>query len=86
MAVDVISLVATPVIVSICYFCGYVLYNLYLHPLAKVPGPRWAAVTSLWLFFKEMHGDGHDQIYHLHKKYGERNTAYTSPGIRIEPG
>jgi hypothetical protein len=72
MVAGVFEVFAGVLLVSICHLSWRIIYNLYLHPLADIPGPRWAAVTSLWLFFKEMHGDGHEQILHLHKKYGEQ--------------
>ncbi|KAL4885567.1 cytochrome P450 [Aspergillus karnatakaensis] len=53
------------------------LYRLYYHPLAKVPGPRIAACTSLWLAYHTFIGDECTAISELHKKYG--------PVLRVAP-
>ncbi|KAL2814304.1 cytochrome P450 [Aspergillus granulosus] len=53
------------------------LYRLYIHPLSKVPGPRLAACTSLWLAFHTYIGDECTVIFELHKKYG--------PVLRVAP-
>lgn len=53
------------------------VYRIWLHPLAKVPGPRLAAVSQLW----KMRADWRYRRAHLmlaeHQKYG--------PVIRVAP-
>jgi hypothetical protein len=49
-----------------------VIYNLYLHPLSRFPGPRGAACTRWWLAYWEL-GRGVSLSTlreELHKKYG----------------
>ncbi|KAL3473445.1 cytochrome P450 [Aspergillus californicus] len=53
------------------------LYRLYYHPLSKVPGPRLAACTSLWLAYHTYIGDECTVVFKLHKKYG--------PVLRVAP-
>ncbi|RDW81377.1 cytochrome P450 [Aspergillus mulundensis] len=53
------------------------LYRLYIHPLARVPGPKLAAATSLWLAYHTYIGDECSTLFALHKKYG--------PVLRIAP-
>lgn len=64
------------------YLCGIVfflmvwasmrtIYNLFFHPLRDVPGPLFAKVSSLWLLFHEMGGQGHLHIMKLHYHYGK---------------
>ena len=66
-ALSLLTLSATATV-----FCAAkVVYNLFFHPLARVPGPRWAAATRLWLFFQEMTGLGHENLLALHTKYGK---------------
>lgn len=53
------------------------VYRLYLHPLAKIPGPRLAAITSLWYVYQVRQGRMAVLNKDLHKKYG--------PVVRISP-
>ena len=50
------------------------VYNLYLHPLAKFPGPRWAAFSPWWKTKLEAFQGRNltDELFRLHEKYGER--------------
>lgn len=54
------------------YALGLVLYRLYLHPLAKFPGPRIAAVTSFYEGYFEivLKGQYSKHISKLHDQYG----------------
>ena len=47
----------------------YVLYNIYLHPLAKYPGPKLHAASYLPQFLARGKGDI-KYIKGLHDKYG----------------
>lgn len=52
--------------------CWSALYNVYLHPLARFPGPKLAAASKYWLFYQEFVkgfslSDVRDE---LHAKYG----------------
>ena len=49
----------------------FVLYRLYLHPLAKFPGPFPAKITSLWLYKQAYNGTEASAIEKLHEKYGQ---------------
>lgn len=48
----------------------HVLYQLYLHPLAKYPGPLLGRITRLYDLYHAYKGDKHLLLYHLHEKYG----------------
>ncbi|KAL2797882.1 cytochrome P450 [Aspergillus keveii] len=66
------------------------LYRLYFHPLSKVPGPKLAACTSLWLAYHTYVGDECTVIFELHKKYGSvlrvaPNDVDIASGDAIEP-
>ncbi|KAG6366081.1 hypothetical protein INS49_000257 [Diaporthe citri] len=54
-------------------------YNLYLHPLGKIPGPKLAAMTSLPDFYYDIVKDGSYlfDIQKMHENYG--------PIVRITP-
>ncbi|KAI5358294.1 putative cytochrome P450 [Septoria linicola] len=49
---------------------AYVIYQLYLHPLAKYPGPTLGKLTQWYDVYHAYIGDKHILFYHLHKKYG----------------
>ncbi|KAI1101930.1 cytochrome P450 [Jackrogersella minutella] len=55
------------------------LYRLYLHPLARIPGPKLAAVTRLYEGYYDLYQSGQYtfKIAELHKQYG--------PIIRTSP-
>ncbi|RAO73778.1 uncharacterized protein BHQ10_009790 [Talaromyces amestolkiae] len=53
------------------------IYRLYFHSLSRIPGPKIAACTSLWLAYHTYIGDESSVIFDLHKKYG--------PALRIAP-
>lgn len=49
-----------------------VFYRLYLHPLSKFPGPKFAAVSSLYHFYYDVVAGGEmlSNLAELHKVYG----------------
>lgn len=65
-----------PLLLSIVFF-AFILQRIFFHPLSKIPGPKLAALTSLYYTFHEFYGDRHLFINSLHKKYG--------PFVRIGP-
>ncbi|MCJ1401199.1 hypothetical protein MMC11_004411 [Xylographa trunciseda] len=82
------NLLSKPTLVSIAAcIVGYLVikiivtmvYRLYFHPLAKVPGPRIAAVTREYEFWYQglQHTKFPAKIKELHKQYG--------PIVRISP-
>ena len=74
---DMSSLVYLTVLV-LTYVVLKVVYRLTLHPLAKFPGPRLAAVTSLYNAYYDVLQPGLiKNLPALHKKYG--NIIRTQP-------
>jgi hypothetical protein len=51
-----------------------VVYRLYFHPLAKIPGPLLAKATHAYSFYYNgvLGGRYYLKIEELHKQYGER--------------
>jgi hypothetical protein len=53
------------------------LYRLFFHPLAGVPGPRFAAVSTIWYAWNVRQGRLLSLGKTLHQKYG--------PAVRVGP-
>ena len=66
-------LVAIPLSALLCT----TIYRLFLHPLAKVPGPFLAGITRQWQTKQYKSGKWHDVCLELHRTYG--------PVVRIAP-
>ncbi|KAK5054410.1 hypothetical protein LTR84_001300 [Exophiala bonariae] len=60
-------------------FCltSFVVYRLYFHPLAHVPGPLLAKWSGWWRNYRYFRGTWHDDILKVHRNYG--------PIVRIAP-
>jgi hypothetical protein len=64
---------------ALCYGLGVlllsittiVLYRLLLHPLARIPGPRLAAVSNIWHAYHARNGHMFDLGRRLHREYGD---------------
>ncbi|CAD6593595.1 MAG: hypothetical protein ASARMPRED_007693 [Alectoria sarmentosa] len=59
------------------YYATYAVYNLYLAPLAKFPGPRLSAISRLPFLRAHFRGKLHDYFVDLHAQYG--------PIVRVAP-
>lgn len=69
------------VTIIVLYYVTLALYRLYLHPLARFPGPKLAAVTRLYEGYYDLYQGGQYtfKIAELHKQYGEESLV---PGSR----
>ncbi|KAJ5625096.1 benzoate 4-monooxygenase cytochrome P450 [Penicillium lagena] len=49
-----------------------IVYRIYFHPLAHIPGPPWAKVTYLYEWYYDLYRSGQFtfQLRALHRKYG----------------
>ncbi|KAF7196953.1 Cytochrome P450 monooxygenase [Pseudocercospora fuligena] len=52
------------------YVVGIIVYRLYLHPLAKYPGPFLAKITDLHQTYHALKGDRHLEFWRCHERYG----------------
>jgi hypothetical protein len=73
---DAVSATITLLAGCIIHFIALVLYRLYLHPLARFPGPKLAAATGWYetyhqLFNGPQGGQFIFVIEELHKQYGK---------------
>ncbi|KAJ5780592.1 Cytochrome P450 [Penicillium paradoxum] len=73
----VVCVVGGSWLLGICYFVGWIIYNLYFHPLASFPGPKANAATSLPFFRSVLGGSLPMDAQKLHEKYGD--------AVRIAP-
>lgn len=73
-------------IALVIYGLGLVVYRLYLHPLAKFPGPKIAAVTSFYEGYYEivLKGQYSKQISKLHDEYGEWYSMFHSVFVKSQ--
>ena len=68
----------------------YWAYQSFFHPLAKVPGPSIARLTSLWQIYHSYIGDEATVVRNLHQKYGKilrigPNTVDIADGAALAP-
>ncbi|TKA45830.1 hypothetical protein B0A54_03515 [Friedmanniomyces endolithicus] len=56
---------------------SYIIYALYLHPLAKYPGPLLGRLTQCYDVYHAYKGDKHVLFHRLHQQYG--------PIVRFSP-
>ncbi|OJZ84538.1 hypothetical protein ASPFODRAFT_48592 [Aspergillus luchuensis CBS 106.47] len=56
---------------------GYIIYQVWFHPLSTYPGPFVAKLTNLYSVVHAIRGDRHEDLYRLHQRYG--------PVVRIGP-
>ncbi|CAI6236518.1 unnamed protein product [Periconia digitata] len=59
------------------YFLSRTIYNLFFHPLAKIPGPFFAKISRFPGFYHAIKGDRHLWIWQCHQIYGDK--------IRVQP-
>lgn len=79
--VATVGVVPTLVLPIAAYAIVLAVYRLYLHPLARFPGPRLAAVTSWYEGYYEIvqNGQYSRQISKLHDKYGKNLPLTRAP-------
>ncbi|KAI1186008.1 cytochrome P450 monooxygenase-like protein [Nemania serpens] len=70
--------IATPAFAALVVTLGIILYNtaqaiylLFFHPLAKYPGPKWAAISELWWVWGLCTERLPFIVDDLHKKHGD---------------
>ena len=74
MNLDRLSFVVSAVVALVAYYIIVAIYRLTFHPLAKIPGPKLAAVSLLYqTYYSTRNGRSifYAQIALLHKQYGK---------------
>lgn len=71
-----IDMIGTFVGLAVAFLALRAIYRLYFHPLAKIPGPKLAAISSLPEFYHDVIRDGRYlwQVEKMHDEYG-KNTS-----------
>jgi len=64
------QLAGAGVALGLFYVLSKIIYNLYFHPLAKFPGPKYAAVSNIFYAFAWPGGRWPFILEDLHRKYG----------------
>ncbi|ROV94286.1 hypothetical protein VMCG_08645 [Cytospora schulzeri] len=66
--------VALPILVAVLlagYVIASIIYNLFLSPLSKIPGPKLWAISQFPYSYLMVSGEGHKRMQKLHEKYGD---------------
>lgn len=71
MATATLLLAATSL--ALAYGLGLLVFRLLFHPLARVPGPKIAAITGWYEFYWDCPKSGQYvfRIRDMHRRYGE---------------
>jgi hypothetical protein len=65
------SLASSAFLLAVTYTLYTIYYRLYLHPLAKYPGPFWAKLSDLPSFYYTIKQDRHVWLLRLQQQYGK---------------
>lgn len=77
----------TAAVVLTVYCICKCFYNIYLHPLRKIPGPKLAAMGSLYEFYYDVVKDGTYlwEIQRMHQKYGKEGINHPPSAHLMRP-
>ena len=77
---DLLAKASAVAVVALLYVLGLAVYRLFLHPLAKFPGPKLPALTRLYETYFEvvLYYEYLWEIKKLHKQYGGFSHAFTT--------
>ncbi|KAL2062039.1 hypothetical protein VTL71DRAFT_6305 [Oculimacula yallundae] len=70
---------------GIIYLIGIAIYNVYFHPLANYPGPKWCAISRGPFLWALINGEQTRNVAKLHRIYGDvvriapNELSYTNP-------
>jgi hypothetical protein len=98
MEINKLTIVVGFTATLLTYWLSKAIYNLFFHPLAGFPGPRWAAASYVPEFYYDILRGGryYKKVIQMHEEYGEylrsseiRRTSICScrsgPIIRVNP-
>lgn len=75
-------LIAAALVSLFLYLIGNTVYQLYLSPLARFPGPRLAAVTLWYEIYYDVFkwGRYYVEVEKMHQEYGELSIPLSQLG------
>lgn len=73
----ILGVIFRAVIVFVVLVASLAIYRVFFHPLARIPGPRFAAVSNVWLARHARDGRMLELGKCLHQIYG--------PVVRVGP-
>lgn len=76
MSFNFVDLASFCVALATSYCVIKTTYNLFIHPLSTIPGPKVAAATSLWLFYSDYKGHSDVDLSDCHERYGKPAAEY----------
>lgn len=80
MSMEFVSLASLKLLLgsALIYMTCKAIWRLYFHPLSKVPGPWYAAISSLNEFYWDcvVGGKYLFKIEEMHKKYGNLTLSF----------
>ena len=81
--VSLTQIVCSAVMLQLGWMIYTIIYRLFLSPLAKIPGPKLAALTSWYEFYYDVVQPGQYvfKIKDMHKKYGRCYGVYFDHGV-----
>ncbi|KAJ5776043.1 uncharacterized protein N7511_001054 [Penicillium nucicola] len=65
------KLLSAFLLLLLSYIVGCIVYNLYINPVSRYPGPKLAAITPLVHLLWDIQGKQHSKIKALHDQYGD---------------
>ncbi|KAK9777135.1 putative Isotrichodermin C-15 hydroxylase [Seiridium cardinale] len=71
MAVEIIPAATLAIIASLLAVVFRGIYLAYIHPLAKIPGPKLYAITDIPFMVYTARGKWHYRLKELHDQYGQ---------------
>lgn len=72
MELDRLNIATGMFAIALAYWSSKTVYNVFFHPLARIPGPWWATATYLAEFYYDVLQGGQylKKVIQMHEKYG----------------
>ena len=64
------SIAVKLLLLTVCSALAIIIHRLYLHPLARLPGPKLAAISNVWYAYHARNGRMLSLGKTLHNTYG----------------